>query len=171
MSQAVAASPDHAAHASAAALAHGLPATGPSPDVTAPLTTVGGIEITGIDLAAPLNEQRRCQLNETFRAHPIVVFRNQHLSKDQQHAFTLIFGEMEDRHVGRLTDSVRYTPVHTVSNLDANDRPTAQLQERGNYFWHTDKSYHDIPSLLTMLHAVELPPDGGETQFANMAMA
>ena len=42
---------------------------------------------------------------------------------------------------------------------------------RGNYFWHTDKSYHSVPSFLTMLHAVELPPEGGDTQFANMILA
>ena len=39
----------------------------------------------------------------------------------------------------------------------------------GNYAWHTDKSYHAAPSLMTMLHALELPPRGGDTEFANTA--
>lgn len=68
-------------------------------------------------------------------------------------------------------DSKNYTPVHTVSNLDADGNPSEILRERGNYYWHSDKSYHAVPSLLTMLHAVELPPKGGETQFANTAKA
>jgi taurine dioxygenase len=57
-----------------------------------------------------------------------------------------------------------------VHNLDEHGQPTARPESAGNYFWHTDKSYHAVPSLLTMLHAIELPPDGGDTQFANTAL-
>ena len=167
------ATPSHTSDEAAGARAsvHAIPPSGPTPAETRPLAEVGGIEITGIDLAQPLSPERRARLLETFRNHPILVFRDQHLTKEQQYEFTLNFGEIEDQHVNRLIDSVRYTPVHTVSNLDRDGNPSAQLQERGNYFWHTDKSYHEIPSLLTMLHAVELPADGGETQFANTALA
>jgi hypothetical protein len=58
-----------------------------------------------------------------------------------------------------------------VSNLDKDGNRSDTLPEHGNYFWHTDKSYHDVPSLLTMLHAVVLPPSGGPTQFANTKRA
>jgi taurine dioxygenase len=148
-----------------------IAACGPSPAETAPLAEVGGVEIAGIDLAQNLSDERRDWIVQSFRSHPILVFRGQHLSKEQQYAFTLNFGEIEDQHVNRLVDSKRYAAVHTVSNLDRAGNPSARLEERGNYFWHTDKSYHAVPSLLTMLHAVELPGLGGETQFANMAMA
>ncbi len=146
-------------------------ASGPAPAETSPLAEVGGVEIAGIDLAQPLLSEQRDWIVQMFRTHPILVFRDQRLTKDQQYAFTLNFGEIEDQHVSRLVDSVRYAAVHTVSNLDRDGNPSARLEERGNYFWHTDKSYHATPSLLTMLHAVELPGMGGETQFANMAMA
>jgi alpha-ketoglutarate-dependent taurine dioxygenase len=129
------------------------------------------VEITGIDLALPLTQDQRDRILQTFRTHPILLFRRQHLTKDEQYAFTLYFGEIEEHHVNRLVDSARYAAVHTVSNLDRDGQPSDRLGERGNYFWHTDKSYHAVPSLLTMLHAVELPETGGETQFANMAMA
>jgi taurine dioxygenase len=101
--------------------------------------------------------------------HQIVVVRDQALSAEQQHAFTTNFGELEE-HVARHQDA-RYTIVHSVTNLDRAGKPTDALNSRGNYFWHTDKSYHEVPSLLTMLHAVELPSRGGDTQFANMALA
>jgi taurine dioxygenase len=151
--------------------AHGIPPSGPRPDESRPLAEVGGIEISGIDLSQPLSEAWRDRLLETFGSHPVLIFRDQHLSKQQHHDFTLNFGEIESQHVNRLIDSERYSAVHTVCNLDANGNPSEVLRERGNYYWHTDKSYHAVPSLLTMLHAVELPPRGGETQFANMAMA
>ena len=61
--------------------------------------------------------------------------------------------------------------MHEVSNLDESGHSTDKLRDRGNCFWHSDKSYHAVSSLMTMLHAVELPPTGGETQFAHTAKA
>lgn len=151
--------------------AHGIPQTGPDADETARLEDFGGIEISDIDLSQPLTEPRRDRAMRLFRKHPVLVFRDQTLTKDEQYEFTLNFGEIEGAHVNRLIDSKNYTPVHTVSNLDADGNPSEILRERGNYYWHSDKSYHAVPSLLTMLHAVELPPKGGETQFANTALA
>ena len=147
-----------------------LPQTSPRADETRKLPEIGGIEITGLDLSQPLDAARRDGLLGIFRAHPVLVFRDQHLTKQQQYDFTLNFGEIESQHVNRLIDAERYAAVHTVCNLDEHGNPSEMLRERGNYFWHTDKSYHAVPSLLTMLHAVELPPVGGETQFANMIM-
>lgn len=135
------------------------------------LEAVGGAEITDVDLSRPLTPALKERILNLFAAHPILVFRNQTLTKEQQYTFTLNFGEIEDLHVGRHQDTVKYGAVHTVSNLDADGKPSGKLPERGNYFWHSDKSYHDVPSLLTMLHAVRLPPSGGPTQFANTEMA
>ena len=148
-----------------------IPQTGPRADETRSLPEIGGIEITGVDLSEALSQDRRDWLLHTFRAHPVVVFRDQDLTKEQQYEFTLIFGEIEGLHVNRHIDAVKYTPVHTVSNIGSDGKPSAPTRERGNYYWHTDKSYHDVPSLLTMLHGVEIPSRGGETQFANTAMA
>ena len=148
-----------------------IPLTGPRAEETRSLPDFGGIEIDGIDLSQPLPPDRKDWVLSLFRAHPVIVFRGQDLTKDQQYEFTLNFGEIEGLHVNRHIDPVKYSPVHTVSNLGTDGRPGAPLRERGNYYWHSDKSYHDVPSLLTMLHGVEIPPQGGETQFANLAMA
>lgn len=135
------------------------------------LAAIGGVEITDIDLAKPLTPSLKNRILDLFAAHPVLVFRDQRLSKEQQYNFTLNFGEIEDQHVGRHQDVVKYGAVHTVSNLDKDGNPSGGLPERGNYFWHSDKSYHDAPSLLTMLHAVTLPPTGGPTEFANTELA
>ena len=132
------------------------------------LSDVAGAEITGVDLAQPLSPALKDTIMAAFLEHHLLVFRDQHLTKDQQYELTLHFGEIEG-HVARLAGGDRSPIVHTVSNLDENGQPTATPREYGNYFWHTDKSYHAAPSLLTMLHAIELPPDGGDTQFANTA--
>jgi alpha-ketoglutarate-dependent taurine dioxygenase len=133
-----------------------------------PLSDVAGGEITGVDLAQPLSPPLRDAIMRAFLDHRVLVFRDQRLTKDQQYELTLNFGEIEG-HVGRLASGDRWPLVHTVDNLDDNGQPSVTPRDIGNYFWHTDKSYHQAPSLLTMLHAVELPPDGGDTEFANTA--
>ena len=133
------------------------------------LSPAGGIEILGADLSQPATAELAAQIRQALLDHQIVVVRGQALTKEQQYNFTLNFGELEE-HVARHSDG-RYGIVHSVTNLDRDGNPTDALDTRGNYFWHTDKSYHAVPSLMTMLHAVELPPVGGDTQFANMVLA
>jgi len=134
------------------------------------LSPVAGAEIVGLDLSRPLSPELKDAILAAFIEHHVLVFREQNLSPEAQTRFTLNFGELE-QHVGRLNDGSRYPDVHRVTNLDDAGRPTKTPHTHGNYFWHTDKSYHEIPSLATLLHAVQIPPSGGDTQFANMHLA
>ena len=102
--------------------------------------------------------------------HHVLVFRRQQLTKQQQLTFTQHFGELEN-HVIRLANGEPAPLLHVISNLDGDGNPTAKPYSHGNYYWHTDKSYHAAPSFATLLHAVELPPTGGDTQYANMHRA
>jgi alpha-ketoglutarate-dependent taurine dioxygenase len=61
--------------------------------------------------------------------------------------------------------------VYLVTNIDEDGNPTETPPTHGNYFWHTDKSYRPVPSFATLLHAREVPSSGGDTQFANTALA
>jgi taurine dioxygenase len=136
-----------------------------------PLSEVAGAEISGVDLSQPIGDDLRAQILDAFLAHHLLVFRGQSLSPAQQAAFSENFGALEE-HVIRLPDGNKPPLVHVVSNLDADGNPTERPHSHGNYFWHTDKSYHAVPSLMTLLHAIELPPGGGgDTQFANMRRA
>jgi alpha-ketoglutarate-dependent 2,4-dichlorophenoxyacetate dioxygenase len=147
-----------------ATAAAGDPSIGPR------LSPAGGIAITGADLSRPLSPAFRKAILAAFHDHHILVFRDQDLSNDEQLAFTQSFGEIEE-HVARHSAASRYGLVHLVTNVGDDGQPTTKLTQVGNYLWHTDKSYHAVPSLMTLLHAKELPPAGGDTQFANMAMA
>jgi alpha-ketoglutarate-dependent taurine dioxygenase len=135
-----------------------------------PLSEAGGVTITGIDLSSPLPPSRREQIREAFRAHHVLVFPEQVLSREQQFAFIANFGEIE-RHGGRNAQTKRYTAAHVISNLDKDGNPVDRSSSPvSNYRWHTDKSYYLVPPMLTALYAVELPPQGGDTEFANTAM-
>ena len=141
-----------------------------APSIGPRLSPAGGVAIMGTDLSRPLSPIFREAILAAFRDHHIVVFRDQDLSSDEQLVFTRQFGEIED-HVARHSAAARYGLVHTVTNVGDDGQPTTKLTATGNHHWHTDKSYHAVPSLMTVLHAKELPPEGGDTQFANMAMA
>ena len=110
------------------------------------LSPAGGIEILGADLSQPATAELAAQIRQALLDHQIVVVRGQALTKEQQYNFTLNFGELEE-HVARHSDG-RYGIVHLVTNLDRDGNPTDALDTRGNYFWHTDKSYHAVPSLM-----------------------
>lgn len=135
-----------------------------------PVSGLMGVEVFGIDLSRRIVNTTRDALLDALVAHKVLVFPGQSLSKDKQHTFTKRFGEVEG-HVVRDFAGEKVPLVHTVSNLDADGNPTMTPYTFGNYFWHTDKSYHDVPSLSTMLHAIEVPPEGGGTQFCDMQLA
>ena len=134
------------------------------------LSNVMGAEVIGANLSKPLTRSLKAAILDAFLEHHLLAFRDQNLSPEQQHAFTTNFGEIEE-HVARLPDGEKLPLVHVVNNLDKDGNPTAQPHSTGNYFWHTDKSYHAVPSLATLLHALELPPEGGDTLFVNTYLA
>ena len=123
-------------------------------------------EILGLDLRRPFDEATRQAVCDAFVRYQVLAFRDQRLSQDQQIAFSQQFGTLE-RHIAR-NRGADHPFVHTVSNLGADGRPSGKLNSTR---WHTDKSFRPEPSLATILHAIELPPDGGETCFADMYAA
>jgi taurine dioxygenase len=131
-----------------------------------PLSPVLGAEIIGLDLAQPFDDATRRAVYDAFVRHQVLAFRDQRLTPAQQIAFTEQFGTLE-RHIARNRGTGNPF-VHIVSNLNDAGRPSGKV---GSTRWHTDKSFRPEPSLATILHAVTMPPDGGDTCFANMYAA
>lgn len=131
-----------------------------------PLSDVLGAAVVGLDLAAPLDGATRAAVYDAFLEHQVLLFRCQSLTKEQQIGFTRQFGTLE-RHIARNRDA-GLALVHVVSNLDDSGRPSGAINSTT---WHTDKSFRPQPSLATILHAITMPPDGGDTCFADMYAA
>lgn len=136
----------------------------------APLSDIMAAEIRGLDLAQDIDDALRDAIREAFLQYRVLCFRDQHLSGQQLVAFSERFGPLES-HINHEFRGDAIPELHRVSNLGDDGRPTRKLKARGNFHWHTDKSYLPVPSLATLLHAVELPPEGGATQFADMQAA
>ena len=126
--------------------------------------------MAGLDLARPLAAADKAAIEAVLLAHHVVVFPGQRLSREAQFAFAAQFGEVEPPGAHR-PGSKRYPVAHVLSNLDESGTPTFRRSPAANYHWHTDKPYQAAPPSLTTLYAVELPPAGGDTEFANVALA
>ena len=134
-----------------------------------PLDAPLGAEVFGLDLSRPLAEAQFRRLHRAHLDHHVLVFRDLRITPAQQIDFSRRFGPLQI-HVLRQFQLPGHPEILQISNiLGADGRPEG-LGDAG-HFWHSDLSYKDVPSLGSMLHAQELPEQGGDTLFANQHLA
>jgi taurine dioxygenase len=134
-----------------------------------PLSAVLGAEVIGVDLSEPLRDAEFARIRTVFEAHSVLVLRNQHrLSPEDHIAFSRRFGPLEI-HVQQRFLLPGHPEILIVSNVFENGQPIG-LVDAGHY-WHSDLSYMAEPSLGSLLHAKELPAEGGDTLFISMQAA
>jgi taurine dioxygenase len=124
-------------------------------------------ELSGVDLSAPMDEAVFDRIHEAFLAHSVLVFRNQHLTNEQHITFSRRFGEL-DIHPGRHWLLPEQPEILVLSNRG--ERGTKPIVNGGAY-WHSDMTYKAKPPLGSLLYALEIPPEGGDTLFADMYAA
>ncbi len=127
-----------------------------------------GAEVVGLDLGLPLSERDFRRIHQAHLDHHVLVFRNQQITPDQQIGFSGRFGPLQI-HVLKKFQLAGHAEILIVSNIKENGEPIG-LGDAGHY-WHSDLSYVEKPSLGSMLHAQELPSEGGDTLFANQHTA
>ncbi|MFK3684888.1 MULTISPECIES: TauD/TfdA dioxygenase family protein [Pseudomonas] len=133
-----------------------------------PFSGAVGAEIIGLDLAQPVNAEDFSRIHRAHLDHHVLVFRDQRITPDQQIAFSRRFGELQI-HVLKQFLLQGHPEILIVSNIIEDGRNVG-LGDAGK-FWHSDLSYKELPSLGSMLHAQELPSEGGDTLFADMHKA
>jgi len=132
-----------------------------------PLSPHTGAEVTGVDLAQPVDAALRERLNRAFVEHSVLVFRDQHLAPRQLLDAVRLFGEVFPQHNTRFA-LPECPEIHTISNQDFFEDGRRYIPGEG---YHTDHSNAAQPPKATVLHAVQLPDRGGDTQFVNMQRA
>ena len=130
-----------------------------------PLAGVIGAEIHGVDLASPLADDVLDQIKAALWQYLVVFFPDQHLTPEQQCAFTRRFGPLVRP---AATMSLEGYPDVTLVVREA-DVPR-ELTNFGGV-WHSDQSFREVPTAGFTLSAVELPPFGGDTMFTNLYIA
>lgn len=144
-----------------------------------PLHPLFAAEVSGVDLARPLDAATHRAIAEAIDRYAVLVFRGQPLTDDQQVAFAALFGPLEN--YGSLNSRKRpmrlaRPEIADVSNLSTTDTVYGpNSKQRGNnlanQLWHTDSSFKLPPGHLSMLSAHAVPSWGGETQYADMRAA
>ncbi|AMM17774.1 taurine dioxygenase [Burkholderia sp. PAMC 28687] len=127
-----------------------------------------GAEVTGLDLSRPLADDDFKRIHRAHLDHHVIVFRDQRITPEQHIAFSRRFGPLQT-HVLHQFQLSGHPEILIVSNVMENGKPIG-LGDAG-HFWHSDLSYKETPSLGSLLHAQELPAEGGDTLFANMHLA
>lgn len=136
-----------------------------------------GAEVRGIDLAQPLPDRAFETLQAAFDTHRLLIFRDVHWSVDQQVAFSEKFGALED-FPDPKDQAEGHKTVLRVTNIDRAtdtikpvDDPGHKSFTLGTSAWHIDSSFRTLPSKASVLYALEMPADGGDTMFADTTMA
>jgi taurine dioxygenase len=127
-----------------------------------PITGALGAEIEGVNVARPLDGAVIAEIRQAFLDHLVVFIRNQKLTPREQLAFARQFGQpVEYPQLKGLPECPLITPVIKLAH------------ERVNFggIWHSDTTYLERPPMASMLYAIEIPPYGGDTLFANQYLA
>ncbi|MGI9334083.1 MAG: TauD/TfdA dioxygenase family protein, partial [Gammaproteobacteria bacterium] len=147
------------------------------PDSSTPrrLCPAAGAELRGVDVSKALGNNAFAAIRAAWlESDGVLVLRDQHLTPDEHVAFSRrfgpLFGEAE-----QLQDTV--TPyllpeqpaIYRVSNKVRDGKP--QGRSRAGTYWHSDVSFRERPAMASLLYALELPPYGGDTLFANLYLA
>ena len=134
----------------------------------APIRADFGAEISGIDLSAPISDSVTRELNELLSQYAVLVFRDQALSPPEFMAAAEIFGPLMDQQLKKYV--LPDYPMVGCNSTDDLPRKNGKLQVRGENY-HTDHSNERCPPKATTLHALQIPPTGGDTQFVDVRQA
>jgi taurine dioxygenase len=126
-----------------------------------PVTPAIGAEVSGIDLAAPLDDELRDEVVDALDSHLVLFFRDQEITAEQQLAFSTRFGDISVAPFGPKDGT---NPEITVLDQRA---PKGE----GADSWHADNTFMPEPPFASILRGEVIPALGGDTCWANTYLA
>jgi taurine dioxygenase len=130
-----------------------------------PYTPTIGAEVQGLSLTDPLDENTFNELHRALLEWKVLFFRDARLTQETHSALGRLWGELE-----------AHPFMHYVMGAQP-DAPQVVRFEKGvditgyENVWHSDVSWREVPSLGSLLHAIEVPAVGGDTLWADMGAA
>jgi alpha-ketoglutarate-dependent 2,4-dichlorophenoxyacetate dioxygenase len=136
-------------------------------------------EVDGIDMRKPLTAAEVAAIHAGMDEYAVLVFHDQHITAEQQLAFTESLGELEHAigtSLRKAEDHRLPTVFADVSNLDKENKPYKYDDRRrlfaiGNRLWHSDSSFKTTPAKYSLLYCLSVVSKGGNTEFADMRAA
>lgn len=122
-----------------------------------------GAQVRGIDLSEPLSAEQVTTIRDAWLQHLVLSFEQQQLSDDDLERFTLYFGPFgDDPFIAPIAGR-----EHIIAVQRRADETTSIFAEQ----WHTDWSFQATPPQGTCLYGITIPPQGGDTLFADQVTA
>ena len=149
------------------------------PVAARPLHPVFAAALGGVDLRRPVPPADRGEIVAALDRYAVVVLPGPVLDDEQQIAFSRQLGTLAValNHGRKVGQSARLRPeLFDISNLDEQEAILEATDRRrqwreGDRLWHTDRSFIDADTTYSLLSARVIPPEGGDTEFADMRAA
>lgn len=146
--------------------------------VLKPITPSFAAEASGVELRKPLDATTVRALDEAMDKYAVLVFRNQPLTEAEQVALARHFGPLDAglRKATGAPTRFGYDELIDIGNV-ALDGEVAQTSDQkligqlANQLWHSDSSFQDLPVKYSMLSAVTVPAEGGQTEWCDLRAA
>ncbi|NKB33192.1 MAG: TauD/TfdA family dioxygenase [Pseudomonadales bacterium] len=122
-----------------------------------------GAEISNVDLSQELSTEQVGEIRQAWLKYHVLVFPEQNLSVDDLARFTLYFGN--------FGEDPFFNSIEEHSNIAAIRRDADEKTSLFAENWHTDWSFQPKPPIGTCLYGIKIPPNGGDTLFANQHKA
>ncbi len=140
-----------------------------------PLHAEFGARVDGIDLRAPLSDEVLEEIRVAIDTHSFLCFPDQPFDDDRQLAFTKRLGTPEPNHVV-LGQEGRINYFGTIGNVEQDGTQLGSTHKKtkfltGNNMWHSDSSFREVPSFVSIMCVYEVPDEGGGTHFASARAA
>lgn len=127
-----------------------------------PIAGALGAEIGGVDVAQDLDDTVIRAIRQALLDYGVIFFRDQYLDREQHKAFTRRFGEI---FIHPNYNGVSADPEIVDIRREPGDKKIVGED------WHTDTTMVAEPPMGAILYAIEVPPYGGDTLFANQYLA
>jgi len=129
-----------------------------------PLTCSIGVQLSNVDLGAASRDAALvAEIRALLLKHKVLFFRGQDITRAEHVAFARHFGELEDHPVAG--SDPEYPGL--VRIYKSPETPNDRYENA----WHCDATWREKPPFGCVLRCVECPPVGGDTMWANMALA
>src|SRR5262245_22954485 len=134
-----------------------------------PIDATLGAVVTDIDVAN-ITDEAWVEIHAAFLKYGVLVFPGSNVAEQSQGAFALRFGNVEQLSPNQQGATIEFTNLKPDGSLAGPEEQAYKLM-KGNEGWHTDSTYMPLASKAAMLYALVVPPEGGETEFADMRAA
>jgi alpha-ketoglutarate-dependent 2,4-dichlorophenoxyacetate dioxygenase len=143
-----------------------------------PLHPLFAAQASGLDLKAPLDQATIAAIDAAMDQYAVLVFRDQFLDQGQQIAYSKQFGPLDAglRKATGAATRFQYDELIDVGNVAMDGSVAAANNAKligvlANQLWHSDSTFQNLPIKYSMLSAVVVPDEGGQTQWTDLRAA